>query len=97
MGSQWDSIVKGRYAYTVGTLFYHANHAQPDWREAEPNQPGHVDDGGQHERQNLIQTSGDFVAISCPLIIRSTACSNAGSSMRSQPRQAAEKLVLRCA
>src|SRR5262245_9706748 len=62
MPKQWDSIVKGRYPITIATLFYHADRAQPDWRKAEPNQPGHVDDGGQHERQNLIQSSGDFVA-----------------------------------
>src|SRR5262249_8573732 len=50
MGRQWDSIVKGNgYACTVGTLFYHANHAQPDWREEETNQPGQVEDGGHQE------------------------------------------------
>jgi hypothetical protein len=51
MDGQWASIIKGKYPFTIGTLFHFANEAKPNWREAEPNQPGHVDDGGQHERQ----------------------------------------------
>ena len=33
MRSQWRSIVKrGGYGYTIGTVFYHANLADPGWR-----------------------------------------------------------------
>jgi hypothetical protein len=54
MSGQWKSIAKENgYGYAIGTLFWHAKQAQPDWNvtlnEAEPNRPGTLDDGGQHE------------------------------------------------
>jgi hypothetical protein len=56
MKGQWEGIVKGNgYAYTIGTVFWHANQAQPDWDKAqvieEPNWPGTPADGGHHEPQ----------------------------------------------
>jgi Bifunctional DNA primase/polymerase, N-terminal/Protein of unknown function (DUF3987)/Primase C terminal 2 (PriCT-2) len=56
MKGQWEGIVKGNgYAYTIGTLFWHANQARPDWDQShrvqveEPNWPGTPADGGHHE------------------------------------------------
>jgi Bifunctional DNA primase/polymerase, N-terminal/Protein of unknown function (DUF3987)/Primase C terminal 2 (PriCT-2) len=63
MSAQWKSIVKENgYAYSIGTLFYHANKTKPDWDQPtappvkepatphieEPNRPGTPADGGQH-------------------------------------------------
>jgi Bifunctional DNA primase/polymerase, N-terminal/Protein of unknown function (DUF3987)/Primase C terminal 2 (PriCT-2) len=54
MSGQWESIAKEKgYAYTIGTLFWHANQAQPDWDRTqvieEPNRPGTPADGGHQE------------------------------------------------
>jgi hypothetical protein len=54
MSGQWTSIAKvNGYAYNIGTLFYFANQAQPDWDRTqvieEPNRPGTPADGGHHE------------------------------------------------
>ena len=35
MAGQWKSIVKKNYPYNIGTVFYHANEAQPDWDTTE--------------------------------------------------------------
>jgi Bifunctional DNA primase/polymerase, N-terminal/Primase C terminal 2 (PriCT-2)/Protein of unknown function (DUF3987) len=53
MERQWASIAQANgYAYTIGTLFYHAQNA--GWTNvvpAELNKPGTPEDGGQHARQ----------------------------------------------
>jgi Protein of unknown function (DUF3987)/Bifunctional DNA primase/polymerase, N-terminal/Primase C terminal 2 (PriCT-2) len=35
MDTQWRSILKGRYTYTLGTLFHYADEAAPGWRNAD--------------------------------------------------------------
>src|SRR5262249_46781566 len=53
MEYQWQSLVAGKYPYAIGSVFFHANEAQPDWnRIEEPNRPGTPADGGHHEQQN---------------------------------------------
>ena len=63
MDGQWKSIVKGKYPYAIGTVFYHANEAQPDWdtTREEPNRPGTPADGGHHARQYELVWAKDVI------------------------------------
>jgi len=62
MDGQWKSIVKKKYPYSIATVFWHANQAQPDWdKSEEPNRPGTPDDGGHHARQYELIWAKDVI------------------------------------